>query len=262
MIAINTLRPQPHYRRAAFDAGLDALGYKLEAVGKPKSKADILLTWNRMAEHEQRADAWERDGGTVLVAENGYLPPSKWSTYAISAHGHNGSGWFPVGTEDRFGPLGFDLQPWCPEGGYILVCGQRGLGSRTMASPRSWDGQTAHRLRAMGHSKVKVRQHPGQVKPTSTLEEDLAGASLCVVWSSAAGVKALTMGVPVVYCAPRWICEGAATRGLETVGAPCRDDEKRLAALSNMSHGQWTVAEIEAGIPFARIMANLERVGA
>jgi hypothetical protein len=255
VIAINTLRQQPHYRRAAFDAGLQKFGYRLVSEGQPNSSKDVLLLWNRQGHDEGRAAAWEKRGGTVLVAENAYLEHAKNSMYAISVHGHNGSGRFPVGTHDRFQSLDVELQSWREGPGHILIAGQRGIGSRRMASPPQWELKTARTLKAMGHTKVVIRQHPGRYAPETTLEVDLKGAAVCVIWSSASGVKALTMGVPVVYCAPHWICEHAALHGLDHVAAPLRDDVRRRVAMHNMAFGQWQVDEIERGEPFARLMA-------
>lgn len=256
MIAVNLLRSEPHYRKDAFNAGLESVGYRIEQDGKPKSRNDLLVIWNRMFPHEQKAADWEAQGGTVVVCENGYLAPTKWRTYAISVHGHCGSGWFPIGDEDRFSSLGIALEPWRADGGDILVCGQRGIGSREMASPRRWERKTVDRLRAMGR-RVRLREHPGRVQPKTTLDQDLAGASLCVIWSSACGVRALSLGVPVVYCAPHWICHGAAGAGLGSVAKPLRDDAARERAMATMAHGQWAIEEIAAGEPFRRILLQI-----
>ena len=261
MIAINSLRMEPHYRRAAFDTGLRRLGYKLAAPGaRPSDRHDLLLVWNLSQPNEAQALDWESAGGTVLVCENGYIGKDEQGRqlYAISVHGHNGSGWYPVGIIDgRFERLGIELQPWRGDEGYILVCGQRGIGSRQMASPPGWEDRVARSLKGMGHGDFKLRRHPGRFTPETTLEDDLAGARLCLVWASASGVKALTQGVPVVYCAPHWVCADAATRGLETLATPLKSDALRRIAMHRMSYGQWSVAEIEAGEPFARIRAEL-----
>lgn len=260
MIAINTIRQLPHYRHDAFDAGLLRMGYRLEKSGKPASREDLLILWNRQGAEEQRANDWEALGGTVLVCENGYIGKDAGGLqfYAISVHGHNGSGWFPVGEEDRFTPLNIALRPWVENTGHILVCGQRGIGSRLMASPPSWEDKTARTLKAMGQDKIKIRRHPGNYKPETTLDEDLIGARLCVVWSSASGVKALTLGIPMVYAAPHWICEEAGTKFQHAdIATPTRSDESRQRALHRMSHGQWAVEEIQNGEPFARIMAQI-----
>lgn len=261
MIAINTIRRDPHYRRAAFDAGLQRLGYKLVTSGPPKSRADLLLMWNLHGGNETLAIEWEAKGGTVLVCENAYIGKDDQGRqlYAIAAHGHNGSGWFPVGTDDRFAALGIDLKPWVPEGGHVLVAGQRGIGSRKMASPPNWDDRMMQRLRELKVPKVKLRRHPGRTPPATTLEQDLEGASACLIWSSASGVKALTLGIPVIYCAPHWICEGAAKYGLDGPPQPLkpvRDDALRRLAMHRMAFGQWRVDEIEQGAPFRWILEH------
>lgn len=259
MIAINTIRPDPHYRRQAFDKGLQTLGYEMRSAGKPRAKTDLLLLWNLHGSNEDRARDWENNGGTVLVCENGYCgkDAAGLQLYAISVHAHNGAGWFPVGEDDRFAELGIDLQPWRTGGKHILVCGQRGIGSRQMASPHNWDDKAFQRLREDRSADVRIRRHPGNRPSPTTLDQDLEGARLCVIWSSASGVRALTLGIPVVYCAPHWICEGAAGHSLGMVNEPICDDEKRLAAMRRMAHAQWRVAEIESGEPFRRILANL-----
>lgn len=247
-LAIITLRKEPMYRSAAFAKGLARLGYHVTLQAgpgglRPTSRADLLVLWNKKrGVDENRANEWERAGGTVIVAENAYLQKVDKSMYAISTHGHNGSGWFPVGDEDRFTPLGFDLKPMrYSRDGYVLVCGQRSIGSTLMASPPRWGELVAKKT-----PLSRFRAHPGNFAPRTPLTGDLKGAKICLVWSSAAGVQALVEGVPVLEFAPHWICKGWMTdRG-----------EHRSAALNRMAHGQWTVAEIESGEPFARMQAE------
>jgi hypothetical protein len=78
-----------------------------------------------------------------------------------------------------------------------------------------------------------------------------------VIWSSGAGVQALVAGIPVIYQAPHWICEGAADDALEVVErnplgvTPI----SREAALQRMAWAQWSLAEIASGEPFRRLLA-------
>lgn len=258
MIALCNIRPKPEYRRDAFEAGLRRLGYAVTIAGDPKDERDLLVLWNRQGPEQELARNWEMKGGTVIVCENGYIGQDSQGrpNYAIAVGGHNGSGWFPVEQDDRFTPLGIDLKPWQKKGMHLLVCGQRGVGSTTMASPQGWEDRTAVQLRGMGF-KVRIRRHPGRFPAPVSLTDELRGAEACVVWSSASGVRALIEGVPVVYAAPHWICEGAATRWAERMGELKRDDDARHAAFMRMAHAQWSVAEIEAGEPFARILRKL-----
>ena len=255
MKAICRIRKEPYYRRAAFESGLKKVGFTLVDSVKPTGADDWLVIWNRQQATETEADEWERRGGMVIVVENGYLQKVDKTHYAISVHGHNGSGWFPVGDEDRFTKLGFHLKPWkkIDETGVekILVIGQRGIGSRTMKSPPQWDEKMAVTLKRF-HLPVYFRPHPGNAPPKIPLEHDLRRAQACVIWSSAAGVQALVEGVPVSYDAPHWVCAEAAQSNVLAVAK--RDDDARAKALHRMSHAQWHHEEIATGEPFARII--------
>lgn len=261
MRAVCTIRLEPHYRRQAFVNGLQAAGYTLAEFVKPAGRDDLLVLWNRQGADEMRANEWEAAGGTVLVCENGYCgrDANDHQLYAISVHGHNGSGWFPEGGGERFEQLGVALKPWRSNpDGHVLVCAQRGIGSRLMASPPRWEVNMAKRLAAM-RMKFKVRLHPGRTAPTTTLEQDLEGARACLIWSSASGLRALQLGVPVAFTAPRWIASGAASRELRGLESLVMDDDLRLQAFQRLAWAQWKVEEIESGEPFVRIRENLEQ---
>lgn len=258
MKAVCQIRREPHYRYDAFVAGLTRAGYTLANHGtRPADRRDILVVWNRHGPTDNEAIEWEQRGGTVIVCENGYLGNDSQGRqlYAMAAHGHNGSGWFPVGDEDRFARLGVELQPWRADApsGHFLLCSQRGIGSKKMASPALWDSRTTKALIAAGFKNLRVRPHPGKEPAKNTLEQDLDGARACVIWSSASGVRALVLGIPVIYTAPHWICAEAAGHGVATAGNLVRDDERRRRAMHKLAWGQRTVEEIESGEPFVNL---------
>jgi hypothetical protein len=259
MRAAVNIREAPSYRLDAFKAGLMRLGYSIVPYfqrGKPEDERDLLVLWNLHIDTEPAARVWEEQGGTVIICENGYIGADEQGRqlYAVSVHGHNGAGWYPVGQEDRFAPLGLTVQPWqTNESGHILVCAQRGIGSREMASPPNWHAKAAGLLRKASGREVRVRLHPGNKGPAPgapTLSDDLRGAWSCVIWSSSSGVKALLAGIPVFYDAPHWICSTGAVGFDGRAVSPKRDDASRIDALRQMAWGQWRVAEIEMGLPF------------
>lgn len=258
MIAMCVIRQDPHYRRDAFINGLRRAGYSLVDHGRPTSTDDLLVIWNRYGANGAMADRWEQSGGTVLVSENGYIGKDNngHQLYALAIHGHNGSGRWPIGDEDRFTPLGIPLMPWVdrPQG-YSLICGQRGIGTRQMASPPDWHKKVYNSLSGRQLNDLRIRLHPGNNAPTISLEQDLSGASDCVIWSSSSGVKALVMGIPVRYDAPRWVCSGAADKLTWSGQAklPVGNDDTRLSALKHMAWAQWRISELETGEPFVRI---------
>lgn len=251
MFAICTIRPLPHYRRDAFVSGLQRAGYVVtDKDGKPNDRRDLLVIWNRYGVFEDRANRWEADGGTVLVAENGYMGKDTEGRqyYALAIHGHNGSGWIPMYDEDRFAMLGIELQPWVDRpNGYDLICGQRGIGSKLMASPPNWHVKAAKRTPQPNN--MRIRTHPGNLPAPTPVEADLAGAQRCIIWSSSSGVKALALGIPVRYDAPCWIGSAAATRLDESDDR--REDGARRFAMTCIANAQYSIEELESGAPFA-----------
>ena len=247
--AVLCIRPEPHYRCNAFTEGLKRLGYDIihrqnpDPRFRPSGRDDLLVLWNKKRGHDETmAHQWEKLGGTVIVAENGYLQQTDKTYYALATHGHNGSGWFPVGADDRFAKLSFAIKPPRDDGEYILVREQRGIGSQLMASPMGWGQKMVEVLKRHAPFPVRLMAHPGD---KGKLEKDLAamaGARRVVIWSSAIGVRALVEGIPVQHFAPHWICETWA--------------KDREAALQRMAHAQWHFDEIATGEPFARMKAE------
>lgn len=245
--AVLQIRKEPYYRRAAVESGLKRLGYTFQSNSSraPNDERDLLVLWNlKRGAEEQTATLFERRGGTVIVFENGYLQKVDKTHYAMSVHGHNGSGWFPVGDEDRFAKLGFELKPMRSTGQYILVRDQRGVGSIRMHSPAGWGPKMVAKLKAKTDQQVKLMPHPGDKGKLEADLKHIQGASHVHIWSSALGVRALVEGVPVTHHAPNWICEGwAADRG---------------AALRRMAYGQWHHEELATGMPFARLLSSIK----
>lgn len=235
------LREGVHYRREAFQAGLESLGYRVrEGASCSPSPGDVLVTWNRYGFKDQAAKAFEAAGCPVLVAENGYLgnefAGSRW--YALSRTHHNGAGTWPVGEAGRWDCLGVDLAPWRDPSGEIVVLPQRGIGPEGVAMPRDWLARTQERLKGM---RYRVRMHPG-TRDCVTLEEDLRAASAVVTWGSGAALKALIWGIRVRSDMPNWI------------GQQNNTDAGRLAMFRRLAWAMWRLEEIADGSAFRRLL--------
>ncbi len=262
--AWNLTRQDMHYRHDSFSAGLKAAGFEVRTdrpIGKPGA---CLLIWNRYGHYHDVATSFEQAGGTVVVVENGYIGRDRNGNqrYAIALHGHNGSGQWYAGGPERWSALGLSCAPWRASGDKIVIRGQRGIGSPGMASPPRWMESTYATLKAATKRQIQCVPHPGNgAEKDLSHEQYLLGAHALVIWSSSVGVKALAMGVPVFYCAPHWICEGAAKPGIKSLESPMLDDVARLAAMQRMAWAQWTLDEIQSGEPFVRLLER-ERVAA
>jgi hypothetical protein len=254
--AYSLIRRQPHYRHEAFLSGLAAAGYEVRpgAPWWPAGPGHVLVIWNRYGDVERIADRFEKEGGTVLVAENGYLGKSGISPrdqahagvtgdtyYALSRHAHNGRGQWPEGGPGRWDALGITLQPVRSDGDYVLICPNRSFGMAGGIMPEQWADRIAAELK---NERVRIRHHPGNHRSPVPLEHDLAGAKRVVIWSSSVGIQALLLGVEVDCRAPWWICKAAANSV----------EDARLPALQRMAWAQWTVDEIASGEPFRRLL--------
>jgi len=244
-------------RHDAMTEGARAAGFDvLPAAASPTPRrGDVLLSWNLHRDRAAEAQRWRDKGGLVIVAEEGFtrgLHPV--SHFSMARDGHNGAGWWPVGSPARWASLGLRMAPWRTHGGHILVCGQRGIGSPQMASPPGWHEDVARRLRLLTDRPVVVRPHPGKDKSKAVpLVEQLTGAWAVVVWSSAVATRALLMGIPVFFEAPQHVLAGAMCRDIRGVNNPPLPD--RLPVFERMAWAQWSLNEIRAGEPFRRLCA-------
>jgi hypothetical protein len=229
---------------------------------RPRDKRDVLIMWTKSRHSlEGPADTFEKAGGRVIVAEESHFKGMvDEKIFSLCLHDHNGAGnWLSYGPS-RWEKLGLELKPWREDGDYILVCGQRGIGSRLMHSPDGWHLDIAKRLST--NREVKVRAHPKSRLPgdqkflaeqPETLDEHLAGAWAVVVWSSGVGTKALMEGIPVFYGAPHNFLEGCAER---LDGADLDDPQPgdRLPDFEHMAWSQWKDSEILSGDAFKHLL--------
>lgn len=258
MRAWSSIRALPHYRHDAFAQGLRNAGYDV-TLGEPTAPAlpgDVFVCWNRYGSIEVACDRFEAQGGTVIVAENGYLGMDREDRriYALAVGYHNGRGRWPDGGPDRFAALGRAPAPLSTGGDHILVAPNRPFGARGGIMTHDWAGDVARRLRSVTRRPVRVRPHPGNSAPQTPLENDLAGAWCVVIWSSSVGIGALMAGIPVICECPFWICKDATGADIASVERPFFDYAARQRSLERMAWGQWTVEEIESGEPFRRLM--------
>lgn len=251
------LRDGVHYRREAFTAGFERLGYSVvHGVTDRPGPRDVLCIWNRYRENARAADRFEAQGRPVLVAENGYLG-NEWAGdrwYALARSQHNGAGTWPVGGPERWDGLAVTFGKWRGSGGEIVLLPQRGIGPPGTAMPATWPGRAQEFLRSIG-VRARIRPHPG-ITRAIPLEQDLAKASAVVTWGSGAALKALQMGVPVYADMPNWIGASAARPLREFAQGPRTDNDARLAMFRRLAWAQWRLSEIQDGTAFGALLAR------
>jgi len=246
--ALNLLRASVHYRKACFDQGLQAAGFKLVPALADPRPGDLLVIWNRYGGYHEQALAFERAGAAVLVVENGLLGKSwrcgEWFSLSL---GHcAGAGQFKPAGPERWDAWNVPMAAWRTGGRETLILGQRGIGEPGVASPPAWAEGVQRRIGG------RIRPHPGQgdAKP---LVQDLENAREVVTWHSAAALQALMLGVPVWFACASWVGAGAARPLAQWPGQPLCDDAARLAMFQRLAWAQWTLDEIKTGEPIARL---------
>ncbi len=254
-VASDTLRESPHYRRDAFRAGLERVGFAAGHAPKANpSPEDILVVWNRSPHNDLIATRYEAAGARVIVVENGYIGADRQGhhLYAMALGNHAGAGTWTCGPGDRFGQLGIHLLPWRRAGKEIVVLPQRGIGAPGVAMPRDWTDSVLTRLRKVTDRPIKVRMHPGKDRTDPFL--DLKTAWAAVTWASGAGIKAIVYGIPVFHELPAWIGAPAAKLGIDTIEDPFLGDREPM--LQRLSWAQYTLAEIQSGEAFKWLLAR------
>lgn len=259
-IAYLRIEKGPEYRFNAFYEGLIAAGYTT-TPREPRSinPGDVLVMWNRGGTNETFGSIFEKAGGTVLVAENGYIGADEngHQLYAIAKGGHNGSGTWYQGGSERWKELNIELQPYRKDGSHVLLCPNRFIGSKVMRMPLGYAEFMTTRLNDLTKRPIHIRPHPGnwQVNPPKTpLEDDLRNAWAVGIWSSSSGVRALVSGIPVFYFAPYWIASDAADNDITHIENPVLKD--RLPAFEKLAWAQWTLNEIRKGLPFYYLLQH------
>lgn len=259
-VALSLIRDAPCYRASAFQEGLKACGYTVRNVWTPYlTDEDILVIWNRYGRWNEYAELAERNGVTVIVAENGYLgrdaAGGPW--YALSLSKHNGAGKWPYSgcpagqRPVRGAPVA--CKPWRAAGDEIVLLPQRGIGSPGVAMPKMWAERTLQSLRK-SYPKVKfrIREHPGE-RACIPLEQDLDQTSAVVTWGSGAALKALTMGIPVFHEFDKWIGAPACNHLRDFPERYCNDDDRQWM-FERLSWAHWKLEEISSGYAFRKLL--------
>lgn len=270
--AWNLTRSDAVYRHETFSAGLRAAGFDVRP-GDPDSGShdgDVLLIWNRYSTWHSIAERFEKMGGTVLVAENGYLAPGGESPhgmkerewYALGRGYHNDSTVVRPGTGERFEALAVTPKPWRQHGTHILIAPNRNFGTPGRIMPDYWTSETRKRLEQVTKRPIRIRPHPGNMAARVPLADDLMNCWAVVIWNSSAGIQALIAGIPVICAAPNWICKPVGLEptnhsilALEKMGVDsCLSYDARRSALCNMANSQFHMDEIASGFAFKSVL--------
>ena len=252
-------------------------------VGYNDMDCDIDVIWSvlwygRMAENKA---VWERakaQGRPVIVLEVGGI--HRGTTWKVGLNGINREANFgPMNNDDsRVNKLGLKLKHWQlnNEYGDIIIACQHAHSHqwRNQKTVQTWVYDSIKLIRQHTNRKIIVRPHPRSPIPgiqhefknvelqTPTqiphtyddFDFDPIKAYAVVNWSSNPATQAVIQGIPV-FVGPDSLAFDVGNTNLAGINAPLMPD--RTQWLNDLAYTEWTLEEIEQGLPLKRLTSSL-----
>jgi len=257
---------------AAIRAGLDQLGINHTSMD---SSADVAVIWSvlwagRMKPNQQIWELYRSTGRPVIVAEVGML--RRGLTWKL---GINGTGMTAdYGQElipNRASTLGLNTKSWTNAGYNIVIACQRSDSEQWAGQPPTvaWLTETARKIRQHSDKPIVIRPHPRQrianipgcviesPKPIpGTYDSFDYDQCLKTTWAvinhnSGPGTQAILNGVPA-FVGTTSLASPVGNLDIADIENPLRPDREKW--LETIAHTEWTIPEIESGLPLLRLL--------
>lgn len=266
------LNSQPVF--AAFQQGLDQLGL---AHSSHNMSADVAVIWSmlwsgRMRHNQTVWQHFKKLGRPVIVLEVGML--QRGHTWKMGINGTGSTAFYGHGLDlQRPSKLNLQLKPWQNNGEDIVIALQRDDSEQWTGQPpvEKWLKQTVDQLRQSTQRPIVIRSHPRREvvvlsgcvidKPLHVpntyddfdFNRALSHAWAVVNWNSGPGSQAVMSGVPA-FVGSTSLAAPVANLDWSQIESPARPD--RSEWLINLSHTEWTCAELATGQPIARLFQS------
>jgi len=261
----------------AVKAGLEYLGH---TVVHHNNSADVAVIWSlvwagRMRENKQVWNEYRNTNRNVIVLEVGML--QRGTTWKLGLNGINNTAypWAHNHDDSRANQLGLVLTPWTNSGDKIIVCTQRTDSEQWSGQPElnQWIVSTVNAIKQFSDRKVIVRPHPRFVPKklppdiNIQLPRSISGTydsfdfnnGILDAWAvvnhnSGPGTQAILNGVPA-FVGTTSLAGPVANFDLANIENPMRP--KRQQWLNNLAYTEWTIDEIQQGLPIKLLLSKL-----
>lgn len=265
----------------AFESGAKQLGHN---ITQHNLDADAYVIWsmlwiNRMKEN---ATIWKEavlKNKPVIILEVGGL--KRGITWRCGLGGINGVGYFGNDNNldlDRSKKLGLHLNSWRTTGDHILVCSQNTKSEQWRKYPliNVWFDKLVDEIRAVSKRPIVLRPHPRDYLWTKNINkrgitvnfpnkikgtyddfnhhDDFKNAWCIINPCSNPGIQSIIHGIPA-FVDQTSLAYPVGNTKLSTIEKPNRPDRKLW--FEQICHTEWTLPEIESGIPLQRLMEKL-----
>lgn len=260
---------------AAIRAGLARIGVTHTSMD---SSADVAVIWSmlwagRMRPNQDIWNLYQSTGRPVIVAEVGML--RRGLTWKLGLNGTGSTADYGDSlTPDRANVLGLELKPWTSTGYNIVVACQRSDSEQWMGQPPTiaWLTETARKIRQHTDKPIVIRPHPRQrianipgcviespqpipgTYDSFNYEQCLKSAWAVVNHNSGPGSQAILHGVPA-FVGSSSLAAPVGNLDLEQIENPLRPD--RTQWIEQLAHTEWTIPEIESGLPLQRLLKSV-----
>jgi len=262
----------------AFEIGAKSLGH--EVVHNSTDGIDVIwsVLWHgRMAPNEKIWHRARQQNKPVIVLEVGVL--NRGTYWKVGLNGINRDAYFaPTGFDGaRKYILNLQTKPWRDNrDGDILLVTQHDKSQqwKNMPSMSTWVYETIEEIRGYTDRQITVRSHPRcrlsglqfEFKNVRVQEpKKLDGTyddfdfncrkSWAVVnWSSNPAIEAAIQGIPV-FVGPSSLAYEVGNHSYSTIENPLTPD--RTQWLNDYAHKEYSVPEIQAGIPIIYLTERL-----
>jgi hypothetical protein len=257
----------------AFSSGLRKLGHTETSTNEDVSVIWSVLWRGRMKPNEKIYQTAVKNNKPVIIIEVGNL--KRGQTWRVSLGNVNFRGEFGNDVDldlDRSKKLGVNLQNFTGNRrSEILLCGQLSdsLQWQNMPTMESWVANNVAAIREYTDRKIVFRPHPRQA-----IRSNFAGMSVeipkkipnsyddyainynyhCVInHNSGPTVQAAIAGTPVVCDSSGLAWPVSST--IQNIEAPVLPDREDW--FLKLCHTEWTVDEIQKGLPLARLLPKI-----
>jgi len=195
----------------------------------------------------------QADGRDWYYGDHAYFGRKTFYRITKNAYQHDGTG---EADPERFSKFGRPVQPWRASGAHILICPNSPIHFALHGLDHDeWLREVKETLRTVTDRPLRVRWKRGN---RIRIGEELQGAWACVVYSSAAALDALILGIPVFVLAPFAAAYRMGRSDLTQIEAPLYP-ETREPFLWNLAANQWTFAEIYRGLAWRSLSSEVRR---
>jgi hypothetical protein len=291
---VNSFMKVSFFTKNSSKAGIPVFKSMMKAVAETDTvlensiDADVAVIWSllwhgKMAANKLIWKEFKKQGKPIVVLEVGGI--NRNTTWKVGIDGINGRANFCNKENldvNRPKKLGIELKPWKTNGENIIICGQHQKSEQWINLPHIDQYYENRILEIRNHTDAPIflREHPRHLRGIHYMNEidlqlkyavkymatnhiegtydnydfntALENAKLVVSESSNPGMEATINGVP-------------AWTGPESLTYPVSVHPKDLDKeypdreqwLIELAHTEWTVEEIESGIPWARLLNSL-----